>query len=179
MTTSLSFEKRERRNYSLSPGFMKPAVGDQLHRTNSEVNTTSDRSSADDIKKAVGRFNVGPKLTFYVAFDLSGGGEAQPDQVIIPKDESYDKFLGRLCNTYDGSFKTPLHRWDYVLVNRQYDKADPLPLTSPNTYYAMVSELLRSRSPWRHAVIRRSVSLTLLKKSDAKLIGFSIPITQT
>ncbi|KAF6218500.1 hypothetical protein HO133_005849 [Letharia lupina] len=121
--------------------------------------STASTPSADDINPAVGRFNLRPKVSFHVAYDLGRGDEAQPIRVTVPKDESYDKFLWRLYNVFYGdSFEKSLRQWEYVLVNRQYERGDPLPLTSPNTYYAMVSELLRARSQWRHAVVRRSHS---------------------
>ena len=141
---------------------MEPTVAGSSRATKSDINISSPSGPpTGDTNRAVGRFKVGPKLSLHVAFDLGRGDEAQPVRVIIPKDESYEKFLWRLRGiSYDGSFETPLHQWEYILVNRQYEKTDPLSLTSSNTYYAMVSELLRSGSQWRHAVVRRSVSLT-------------------
>ena len=119
---------------------------------------------ADDISPALSHSKVRPKVklkvSFQVAFDLGRGDDVQPIRVAIPKDEPYHKFLWRLRNVFSGdSFERSLRQWEYVLVNRQYEKCDPLPLISPNTYYAMVSELLGPRSRWRHAVVRRSVRL--------------------
>ena len=115
---------------------------------------------ADDMSPAVGRFKVDPKESFHVEFDLGRGGETQPIRMTIPKNESYDKFLRRLRSIFHGdSFERSLRRWEYTLVDRRFGKAEPLPLTSPNTYYAMISELLSTRSRWRHALIRRSVSI--------------------
>lgn len=103
--------------------------------------------------------STGPDIRFKVAFDLCQEGEVQQIRTTVPKDESYDKFLGRLHHVFCGdSFKRSFQQWEYVLINRRYEKGDPLPLTSPNTYYAMVGELLRPGSRWRHAVVRRSVS---------------------
>ncbi|KAL9131554.1 MAG: hypothetical protein Q9175_006739 [Cornicularia normoerica] len=114
---------------------------------------------ADDISPAVGRFKEEPKVSFKVAYDLGQGDKAPPIRVIIPKDESYDKFFGRLHNVFYGdSFERSLRQWEYILVHSKYQKDDPLPLVGSNTYYAMVSELLRPRSPWKHAVVRRSHS---------------------
>lgn len=119
---------------------------------------------ADDISPAVGRFKEEPKVSFKVAYDLGQGDKAPPIRVIIPKDESYDKFFGRLHNVFYGdSFERSLRQWEYILVHSKYQKDDPLPLVGSNTYYAMVSELLRPRSPWKHAVVRRSVSLMQYK----------------
>ena len=99
-------------------------------------------------------------IRFKVAFDLSQGGEVRPIRTTVPRNESYDKFLGRLQHIFGGdSFERSLRQWEYVLVNWRYEKGDPLPLTSPSTYYAMVGELLRPGSRWRHAVVRRSVSV--------------------
>lgn len=113
---------------------------------------------ANDITLPTGRFKVGPKVRFHVTMDLGRGDEAQPTRVIIQKDESYDTFLRRLHHLFYGdSYERSLHQWEYILVNRQYEKDDPLPLTSSNTYYAMVSEILRPGSRWRYAVVRRSV----------------------
>ena len=109
---------------------------------------------------------VGPEVRFKVAFDLGQGDEVQPVRTTVPRDESYDKFLGRLHHIFCGdSFERSLRQWEYVLVNRRYEKGDPLPLTSPNTYYVMVGELLRPKSRWRHAVVRRSVSVMPLEGS--------------
>ncbi|CAD6566990.1 MAG: hypothetical protein ASARMPRED_000454 [Alectoria sarmentosa] len=114
---------------------------------------------AGDIGPATCCFKLETKVSFKVAYDLRRGYEAQPIRVTIPKDESYDQFLWRLHNVFYGdSFERSLRQWEYVLVNRRFEKGDSLPLTSSNTYYAMVSELLRQRSQWRHAVIRRSHS---------------------
>ena len=114
---------------------------------------------AGDIGPATRCFKLETKVSFKVAYDLGRGYEAQPIRVTIPKDESYDQFLWRLHNVFYGdSFERSLRQWEYVLVNRRFEKGESLPLTSSNTYYAMVSELLRHRSQWRHAVIRRSVS---------------------
>lgn len=124
---------------------MEPTVAGSSRATKSDINISSPSGPpTGDTNRAVGRFKVGPKLSLHVAFNLGRGDEAQPVRVTIPKDESYEKFLWRLRGiSYDGSFETPLHQWEYILVNRQYEKTDPLPLTSSNTY-----------------VVRRSVSLT-------------------
>ena len=113
---------------------------------------------------------------FRVVFDFGRGDEVQPLRTSVPQDESYEKFLGRLDHIFcDDSFERSLHQWEYVLVNRRYEKGDPLPLTSPNTYYAMVGELLKPESRWRHAVVWRSVSLMYLKAwFDTDLASFSI-----
>lgn len=122
--------------------------------------STPHTSPADDASSAVGRFKVDPKESFRVEYDLGRGDETQPIRMAIPKDESYDEFLRRLRSIFHGdSFERSLRRFEYTLVSRQYKKADPLPLTSPNTYYAMVSELLSTKSRWRHVLIRRSVSI--------------------
>ena len=103
---------------------------------------------------------LGPKVSFHVVYDLGLGDEVQPIRTTIPREESYDNFFRRLRHVFYGdTFERSLRQWEYVLVNRQYEKGNPLPLTSSNQYYAMVSELLRPRSPWRHAVIGRSVSV--------------------
>ena len=122
--------------------------------------STTSTSEADSSSPAVGHFKVGPKVSFRVEYDLGREEEVQPLRVTIPKDEPFNKFLWRLRNVFYGdSFERSLRQWEYVLVDRQYKKGDPLPLTSSNTYYAMVSNLLKPRSQWRHAVVRRSVSL--------------------
>ena len=101
-----------------------------------------------------------PRTIFKVEYDLGLGDEVQPIRATIQKDETYGTFFRRLHHVFYGdSLERSLRQWEYVLVNRQYEKDEPLPLTSSNTYYAMVSELLRPRSHYRHAIIRRSVSL--------------------
>lgn len=162
--------------HGLAPVLLKPTVADPSQVTKSVPNVaTPSIRTADNIIPAV-QHSGGPKLSFRVEYDLGKGGETQPIRLTIPKDESYDKFLRRLHDVFYGdSFERSHRQWEYVLVNRQYLKGNPLPLTSSNTYYAMVSELLRPRSPWRHAVIQRSVSLTRYKAgSDTKLMRFSI-----
>ena len=123
--------------------------------------------AAEDI--AVTAPHVGPKTMFRVAYEFGRGNKKPPLRTIIPKNESYSKFLQRLHHVYHGdSFDRSLRQWEYVLVNHRYEKGDPLPLTSSSTYYAMVSELLSPRSQWRHAVIRRSVSLQYRAGSDSQ-----------
>ena len=136
-------------------------MADSSQTTASDLDTSiSSTPLAEDIDPAVGRFKSGSKVSLKVEFDIGRGEEAQPIRMDLPKDESYDKFLSRLHSIFYGdSFERSLRQWEYVLVNRQFEKGDPLPLTSSNTYYAMVSELLRPRSQWRHAVVRRSVSM--------------------
>lgn len=147
--------------HRLAPLPMDPTTVSPSQVTISGPNIpTLSTTPADNEIPAIGRFKVGPKVSFKVAYDLGRGDEAQPVQVTISKDESYDKFLGRLQNVFYGAyFERSLRQWEYILVNRYYERGDPLPLTSSNTYYAMVSELLRPKSRWRHAVVRRSVSL--------------------
>ena len=144
---------------SLAPVAMNPTIGaDSPQTTNLGLNMSTPRTHpVVGMSPVIGRL---PKVSFHVEYDLGRGDGAQPIRMTISKDESYDKFLGRLRNIFYGdSFERSLRRWEYTLVNRQYENADPLPLTSPNTYYAMVSELVGTRSRWRHALIRRSVSL--------------------
>lgn len=149
-------------DHSIAPAAMDSMMGpgpSQAIKLGSNISTSS-TPPAGDISPAIGRFKVVLKVNFHVEFDLGREDEAQPIRMTIPKDEPYDKFLSRLRNIFHGdSFERSLRRWEYVLVNRQYEKAAPLPLTSPNTYYAMISELLSTRSRWRHALVRRSVSL--------------------
>ena len=115
--------------------------------------------SLAEITSPAFRQYTGSDIRFKVAFDLSQGGEVQPIRTTVPRDESYDKFLERLHHIFcSDSFERSLRQWEYVLVNWRYEKGDPLPLMSPNTYYAMVGELLRPGSRWRHAIVRRSVS---------------------
>ena len=103
--------------------------------------------------------NLRLRMEFHVVYHLHQGDEERHIRTTVPKDESYNNFLRRLQHVFYGeSFERSLRQWEYILVDRKYKRGDPLPLTSPNTYYAMVSELLSSRSRWRHAVIRRSVS---------------------
>ena len=98
---------------------------------------------ADDIALPTGCFEVGPKVRFHVTLDLGRGDEAQPTRLIIQKDESYETFLRRLHHFfYDNSYERSLRQWEYVLINRRYEKDDPLPLTSSNTYYASTLCLL-------------------------------------
>lgn len=121
--------------------------------------STPSTPPADNIAPAPHQ-GLGPKVSFHIAYDLSQGDEVSPIRTNIPKGESYENFLRRLRHVFYGdSFERSLRQWEYILVNRQYKKGDPLLLTSANTYYAMVSELLRPRSPWRYAIIRRSVSV--------------------
>lgn len=162
--------------HGLEPVLLNPIVADLSHVSNSDPNvSTSSTSQVDDLGPVVHKM-VKRKVGFYVAFDRGQGDEVQPLRVIVPRDESYDKFLSRLRNVFYGEdVERSLRQWEYVLVNRQYEKSDPLPLTSSNTYYAMLSELLRPNSRWRHAVVRRSVSVTEQRaECDAKLMSSSI-----
>lgn len=146
--------------HGLAPVSMYPTTVDpsQVNVSGPNLSTTN-LPRAHKISPAIGCFKVGPKVSFKVAYDLGRGDKAQPIQVTIQKDESYNMFLRRLHSIFDdGPLERSLRQWEYVLVNRQYERGDPLPLTSSNTYYAMVSELLRPRSLWRHAVVRRSHS---------------------
>ena len=147
--------------HGLAPVLLNPTVADLSHVTNSDPNiSTSSTSPVDDLGPVVHKM-MKRKVSFRVAFDRGQGDKVQPIRVIVPRDESYEKFLGRLRNVfYSEDFEKSLRQWEYVLVNRQYEKGNPLPLTSSNTYYAMLSELLRPDSGWRHAVVRRSVSVT-------------------
>ena len=116
---------------------------------------------ADGVTRDVfGRPGVKPKEFFKVAFDIGRGDEVQPIRMALPRDESYSTFLRRLQSLFYGdSFERSIRQWEYILVDRGFQRAKPLPLTSSNTYYAMVSELLKPRSQWLNAVVRRSVSL--------------------
>ena len=120
---------------------------------------------ADGVTRDVfGRSEVKPKEFFKVAFDIGRGDDVQPIRMALPRYESYNTFLRKLHSLFYGdSFERSLRQWEYVLVDRRFQRANPLPLTSSNTYYAMVSELLRPRSRWLHAVVRRSVSSTHTK----------------
>lgn len=140
---------------------MGPTVAGLSQATTPDPNIfTPSALTADEIRRATRRYKVRPKTNFKVEYDLGRGDEAQPIRVTIQKDESYGTFLRRMDHVFYGdSLERSLHQWEYVLVNRQYEKYEPLPLTSSNTYYAMVSELLRPRSHYRHAVVRRSVGL--------------------
>ena len=165
MLENLLFEKHRwvyhlKRGHGLAPVLLDPTVAHLSQVTKSDPNiSTSSTSLVDDLGPVVHNM-VRPKVSFRVAFDRGQGDQVQPIRVTVPRDESYDKFLGRLRNVFYGEdFKRSLRQWEYVLVNHQYEKGDLLPLTSPNTYYAMLSELLRPESKWRHAVIRRSVSV--------------------
>ena len=153
------FHMRQRHGLLPVPRDSKEAVTSQTTLLDSNISTPS-ILSADNSNPTPGQFKVKPKATFKVVYDLGRGDEAQPIRVTIPKDESYDKFLSRLHNVFYGdSFERSLRQWEYVLVNHRYEKSDPLALTSSKTYYAMASELLRPRTEWRHAMVRRSVSL--------------------
>lgn len=162
--------------HGLAPVLLNPTVADLSHVSNPDPNvSTSGTSQVDDLGPVVHKM-VKRRVSFHVAFDRGRGDGVQPLRVIVPRDESYDKFLSRLRNVFYGEdFERSLRQWEYVLVNRQYEKSDPLPLTSSNTYYAMLSELLRPNSRWRHAVVRRSVSVMEQRAGcDAKLMSSSI-----
>ena len=104
--------------------------------------------------------SVWPGVRFKIVFEIGQGDEVKLLRTSVPRDESYEKFLGRLDHIFSGdSLERSLRQWEYVLANWRYEKGDPLPLTSPNTYYAMVSELLKPGSRWKHAIVRRSVSV--------------------
>ena len=123
-------------------------------------NMSTPSMSPPEITSSAFQHSAGPEARFKIAFDLGQGDGVQPLRTSVPRDESYDKFIGRLDHIFYGEpFENSLRQWEYVLVNWRYEKGDPLPLTSPNTYHAMVSELLRPKFRWRHAVVRRSVSV--------------------
>lgn len=149
------------REHGVAPVLLNPTVSHSLQVTELGPNLSTPSTPTVDNIAPASHQGLGPKVSFHVAYDLSQGDEVSPIRTTIPKEESYVKFLRRLRHVFCGdSFERSLRQWEYVLVNRQYQKGNPLLLTSSNTYYAMVSELLRPRSPWRYAVIRRSVSLT-------------------
>lgn len=140
---------------------VKPVTMDPTVKGRSQVSiSTPGTLLADGVTRNVfGRSEVKPKEFFKVAFDIGQGDEVQPIRMTLPRDESYSSFLRRLHSLFYGdSFERSLRQWEYILVDRGFQKANPLPLTSSNTYYAMVSDLLRPRSRWLHAVVRRSVS---------------------
>ena len=177
---TFSFKKRWvyhlNHGHGLAPVSLNPTVADLSHVSNSDPNvSTSNTSQVDDLGPVVHKM-MKRKVSFRVAFDRGQEDKVQPIRVIVPRDESYDKFLSRLRDVFYGEdFERSLRQWECVLVNRQYEKSDPLPLTSSNTYYAMLSELLRPNSGWRHAVVRRSVSVTEQRAGcDAKLMSSSI-----
>ena len=146
--------------HGLAPMRLDPTLTDPLQVTEMRTNLSMPSTPRTDNIAPAPHQGLGPKVSFHVAFEFSQGDEVSPIRTTIPKDESYENFLRRLRHVFYGdSFERSLRQWEYVLVNRQYKKGDPLLLTSSNTYYAMVSELLRPRSPWRYAVIRRSVSV--------------------
>ena len=145
--------------HGLAPVQLDPTKTDHLGVIELEPNMSTPSTSPAEITSPAFQHCVKPEIK--VVFDLGPGDEVQPIRTTVPMDESYDKFLGRLHHVFCGdSFERSLRQWEYVLVTRRYEKGDPLPLTSPNTYYAMVGELLRPRSGWRHVIIRRSVSVT-------------------
>ena len=142
---------------------VEPVTMDQKVKGSSNASiSTPGTLLADGVTRDVfGRSGVKPKEFFKVAFDIGRGDEVQPIRMALPRDESYSTFLRRLQSLFYGdSFERSLRQWEYILVDRGFKRANPLPLTSSNTYYAMVSDLLRARSQWLHAVVRRSVSLT-------------------
>ena len=146
--------------HGLTPIQVDPTETDPLVVIELDPNISTPSMSPAEITSPDFQHYVGPEVRFKVAFDLGQGDEVKPLRTTVPRDESYDKFFGRLQHIFCGdSFERSLRQWEYVLVNWRYEKGDPLPLTSPNTYYAMVGELLRPRSRWRHAVVRRSVSV--------------------
>lgn len=146
--------------HGLVPVLLNPTVSDSSQMTKSDPSLSNPSTRPVDNIAPAPRQGVEPKVRFHVAYDLGRGDEVSPIRTTIPKDESYENFLRRLRYVFDGeSFEISLRQWEYVLVNRQYERGDPLLLTSSNTYYAMVSELLRPRSTWRYAIIRRSVSV--------------------
>ena len=142
---------------------VEPVTMDQKVKGSSNASiSTPGTLLADGVTRDVfGRSGVKPKEFFKVAFDIGRGDEVQPIRMSLPRYESYGTFLRRLQSLFYGdSFERSLRQWEYILVDRGFQRANPLPLTSSNTYYAMVSDLLRPRSQWLHAVVRRSVSLT-------------------
>ena len=146
--------------HGIAPVLLDPTVAEpsQVTEWDPDMSTPSTPPAQDIIPAA--HPCIEPKVNFHMVYDLDQGDEVQPLRMNIPRDESYDKFLQRLRHIFYGdSLERSLRQWEYVLVNRQYEKSDPLPLTSSNTYYAMVSELLRPKSRWRHAIVRRSVRL--------------------
>ena len=148
-----------KQEHGLAPVQLDPTETDPSGVMELGPNMSTPSMSAAEGTSPAFQHCVGPKVRFKVAFNL-GQGEVQPIQTTVPQDASYEKFLGRLHHVFcSDSFERSLRQWEYVLVNWQYEKGGPLQLTSPNTYYAMVRELLRPRSRWRHAVVRRSVSV--------------------
>ena len=147
--------------HGLAPVQLDPTETDPLGMIELDPNMSTPSMSLAKIASPAFQHCVDPEVVrFKVAFDLGLGDEVQPIRTTVPMDESYDKFLGRLHHIFCGdSFERSLRQWEYVLVTWRYEKGDPLPLTSPNTYYAMVGELLRPKSGWRHVIIRRSVSV--------------------
>ena len=129
--------------------------------SNASISTPGTLLANGVTRDVFGRSEVKPKEFFKVAFDIGRGDEVQPIRMAFPRDESYSTFLRKLQSLFYGdSFERSIRQWEYILVDRGFQRANPLPLTSSNTYYAMVSELLKPRSRWLNAVVRRSVSLT-------------------
>ena len=144
--------------YDVEPMTMDPTVKGS---SNASMSTPGALLAGGVTRDVFGHSGVKPKEFFKVAFDIGRGDEVQPIRMALPRQESYSTFLRRLHSLFYGdSFERSLRQWEYILVDRGFQRANPLPLTSSNTYYAMVSELLRPKSPWLNAVVRQSVSLT-------------------
>ena len=115
-------------------------------------------------------------MRFKIEFDLGRGDEVQPLRTTIPRDDPYDTFLRRLSHIfcYDPS-RGSQYQWEYILVDRSFEKGEPLPLNTSDAYYAMVNDLVRTNSPWRHAVVRQPVGNMQPKAvSDTDLMRLSI-----
>ncbi len=148
------------RKHGVTPVLLDPTMANSSQVTGMVLNMSAPSTQPADSTNPAVHNDVRPKANFHVVYDLGQGNRVQQIRTIVPRDESYSKFLQRLQNVFFGNtFKRPLPQWEYVLVDRRYEKDDPLPLTTSNTYYAMVSELLRPKSCWRHTIVRRAVSL--------------------
>ena len=148
------------REHGLAPVQVDPMKTDLSGAIELGTNMSAPSMSAPETTSPALEDCVEPQVrSFSIEFDLGLGDGVQPFRTSIPWDESYDNFTRRLDGIFcRESFENSLHHLEYVLVSSGYEKGNPRQLSTPNTYYAMVSELMTPKSRWRHAAVRRSVS---------------------
>lgn len=122
-------------------------------RFNSATGTDTDTTEID---LAVARFRVW--------FVLDGVTIHRRE---IPGNEKFEGFCSQMESLfYNPESKFDVSQFEYVLIAKKRDgnpKAEPF--TGSSSYQRMKNELLENKSPWRHAIVRRNVTVSDLPHS--------------
>lgn len=130
------------------------ALANRGPQPNSQTPTSSDPSTYTDTSGA------DPTVAYFRIWFLLDGVTIHRRE--IPTNESFEGFCAQLASLYHRSGSNfVVSQFEYALITKKRDggtKAEPF--TGPISYQRMKSALLVDRSPWRHATVRRIVTVS-------------------